>query len=512
MKKAFIIFLAITLVLAVGVNVAFAIPTGATGINETKLAAEAGNSPAASPSQNADPTLTPTPPVPLSGDIAIDNYSKYQGMAMSYGAGYVPTISGNTVLLRLPIVPVDWVPGEGEANKNITMNVSLSLGGESSPFVIKTYDTPFNYGNQATTNFEGKPSQMAAWLVAFDLELKPNRYMGTYPVTANVSYTRDGAVFTEAYTINVTVDGIDPKATSTPTPEPSVGPHSAPKVIISNYTISPEIVYAGEAFDVNITLRNTSAKEAIKNIVVTYKSQTTDLLPDSNTNSFYIDNIGKESTESFGFKIKARADAKPGPQKIDIAIAYEDAKAAALTAADEITVQVRQKIRLEHDEPKFPTDIPVGSSVPATLKLYNKGKNVLYNVTANLDVPGITPDASAFLGNMNPGDSKTADIYAIVSGEVIGETSGNYTVTYEDEYGDSYTLEIPVNTILSEMTQPDMPMEDMPTEPEQTGLPWWVYVIIAGGAAAVIIIVVVAVKKKKRHKELEQEIEDDELF
>ena len=84
--------------------------------------------------------------------------------------------------------------------------------------------------------------------------------------------------------------------------------------------------------------------------------------------------------------MEARADAKAGPSKIDIAIAYEDSQAAQLTAADEISVQVHQKIRLEYDPPKFPSEVYMGDTTSASLNLYNKGKNTLYNVTVVLEM------------------------------------------------------------------------------------------------------------------------------
>ena len=76
-------------------------------------------------------------------------------------------------------------------------------------------------------------------------------------------------------------------------------------------------------------------------------------MPGDNTNTAYIEKIGPKKTADFSFTMEARADAKAGPQKIDIAIAYEDSQAAQLTAADEISVEVHQKIRLEYDPPKF---------------------------------------------------------------------------------------------------------------------------------------------------------------
>ncbi|MEG2360516.1 MAG: hypothetical protein RSB97_01605, partial [Christensenella sp.] len=352
------------------------------------------------------------------------------------------------------------------------------------------------------------------------------------------------------------------------------GTASQPKVIISKYTISPDVVNAGEKFTVNVTLQNTSKTQSVKNIVVNFKSQTTDLMSGDNTNMVYIEKIAAKKTSDFSFTMMSRADAKAGPQKMDVAITYEDAQAAQLTAADEISVEIHQKIRLEFDPPKFPTQVVMGDTTSASLNLYNKGKSTLYNVTVTLDVPGFTPESSAFLGNMESGASKTADIYASVAADpnagmnaggggdnaaaagggegatgmamtagngdnakdaataktgeepgaepkaeakdsdiTPGPIEGNFIIAYEDEYGEKYEIKVPVKTEL-------MPMQsaggDTTTEEQQpqaaAGFPIWAWFVIAGVAAAVVITVVVKKKKKARLAELAEEIDDDDIY
>jgi hypothetical protein len=186
-----------------------------------------------------------------------------------------------------------------------------------------------------------------------------------------------------------------------------------------------------------------------------------------------------------------------------------------------MTVQVRQHIRLDYDPPQFQAVVYIGDSVQGTLNLYNKGKNTLYNVTAVLDIPGIAPESAAFLGNMESGASKSADIYASVGVSpddpaayvTPGPAEGRYLVTYEDEYGDGYELEIPVGTEIMEMElyDPGMIGEDM-EEPEAAGfgMPWWGWAAIAA-AAAVTTGVVSARRKAKRERKLLEDMDDDEL-
>ncbi|MBC5648654.1 COG1361 S-layer family protein [Christensenella tenuis] len=526
--------------------------------------------------------------------LRIDSKSQYEGMNATYQNGYSPAVSGGAAHIILPLVPG---PGTEQVKDKEQVNISVNLGDPSTaPFVFNNYDTAVSFEDHKLA--DGKTKQ--SYLVNLNLPLAENRVNGNYPVVITAKYPLvDGTIKTQEFTVFVKVtDGKDP---SEPAPEPSGEPSgqpteepgtdpgtdpgidpgtgggdggsgvsSQPKVIISNYEISPDPVNAGEKFAVKVTLTNTSKKTSVKNITVTFKSQTTDLMPGDNTNTAYIEKIGPKKTADFSFTMEARADAKAGPQKIDIAIAYEDSQAAQLTAADEISVEVHQKIRLEYDPPKFPSEVYMGDTTSASLNLYNKGKNTLYNVTVVLDVPGLTPESSAFLGNMESGTAKTADIYAsvaqdlnagmdgmdgagagnaeaapaadaaviggadeptsiVVSGESApvqetggidaadsvqpGPVEGNFVVTYEDEYGEEYEMKVPVETILTPM--PDYggmdPGEELPPE-EPAGFPWWGWVLIAGAAAAVVITVVVKKKKKKRAQELSEDLEDDDIY
>lgn len=521
--------------------------------------------------------------------LRIDSKSQYEGMDATYQNGYSPAVSGGTAHIILPLVPG---PGTEQVKSGEQINISVNLGDPAAaPFVFNNYDTAVSLEDHKLA--DGKTKQ--SYLVDLSLPLAENRVNGNYPVIITAKYPlADGAVKTQEFTVFVKItDGIDPaEPTAEPSGEPSSEPtdpgmdpgidpgtgggggsgvSSQPKVIISNYEISPDPVNAGEKFTVKVTLTNTSKKASVKNITVTFKSQTTDLMPGDNTNTAYIEKIGPKKTADFSFTMEARADAKAGPQKIDIAIAYEDSQAAQLTAADEISVEVHQKIRLEYDPPKFPSEVYMGDTTSASLNLYNKGKNTLYNVTVVLDVPGLTPESSAFLGNMESGTAKTADIYASVAqdpnagmggmdgveagnaeaapaadtaviGGADGPTSivvsgagesgtaqeagtdavdsiqpgpveGNFIVTYEDEYGEEYEMKVPVETILTPM--PDYgsmdPGEELPPE-EPAGFPWWGWVIIAGAAAAVVIVIVAKKKKKKRAQELSEDLEDDDIY
>lgn len=393
----------------------------------------------------------------------------------------------------------------------IKTNVALT----GDPFVAKNFDTTLPY----------EQFQSGFFPFTYYLPLAWPRENGTYSVPISITYTdTTGYNVTQTFDINVIItDGPQPTPEPTITPTPIEDPVSQPKVILSNYIITPDPVYAGETFTAICTLKNTSEKMSVKNLTVIYRGQTTDLMPEEGANTSFIESISPGASEQFTFKMEARADSTAGPQKISLDISYEDSKTNSYNVTDEITVQVRQHIRLTNDQPTFPNTAYIGDSIQASLNLYNKGKNTLYNVTVDLDVPGIYPESSAFLGNMESGSSKTADIYAMVGVDPTGAESvegghysGNFLVSYEDEYGEEAVIEVPVELDIMEAADPgewDPSYEDPDLyEPEdQGGLPWWVWLIIAGGAAIVVIAIVVNRRKKKRERELLEEMDDNDI-
>lgn len=124
---------------------------------------------------------------------------------------------------------------------------------------------------------------------------------------------------------------------------------------------------------------------------------------------------------------------------------------------------------------------------------------------------GITPEGGSYLGNMESGTNKQADIYATVDGidGGEGECNGKYVVTYEDEYGETYKEEIPFKTYMMQMVYDDVPIDDVPIEEESPQIPVVIWIIIAAGVGAVVFVVVKKVKAKKALEVFEDDEDDD---
>ena len=479
---------------------------------------------------SASPSPTTTAPASATsaaaGLLSIDNTNLYAGMNKSYSQGYIPGINNGTASVVLPLVP----SGDIKDNK---INVSVDLGNaSSSPFVFGNYDQTISLQNNSVNNGAGT---VPSYLVALALPMTSSRVMGRYPVTVTVSYTSsDGTALSQSFSVYVTVsDGKDPNATPTPsptpTPEPTEAPLPQPKLVIQNQSITPGDVTAGGTFDLNVTLLNTSDSQSVQNIKITAKGDTTDLIPVSDTGSTYIKRISSGKTADFHVKMQVQDDAKPTPQKILLTIEYENSKATAFTDNEEIIVQIKQPLRLEYDNPTIPQNVNAGDTVSISMNLMNMGKSTLYNVRCTLDAPGLIPQGSAYIGNMDPGTSKSSDLYVFIGTKDMtatdesmpalitndnsqsnqyGSTEGKITISYEDEYGQQYTKDIDVSTTIN----PPVIQTEASANPDEQNKPdtvsqWWVSVVIAGAIAAGLFAFL---RIRKRKRLLAEEDHEDE--
>lgn len=424
------------------------------------------------------------------GLLKIESTGKYSDMAMSYQDGYAPVQTGDSVKVVLPLVPTT-------ADIPASITVSPDLGdAATAPFIFNNYNKSVTYANNV-------------YLIEFSLTLKKDRVSGSYPIVFNTSYTdAAGETVEQPFTVYATVDGAAPPAT--PTAE---APRSQPKLIVSHYGTNPDVVKAGETFAVNATIENTSTKYDVKNITVTYAGDGKSLISADNTNTVYIDKIKRGESADVTFNMQARLDSAPGVQTVTLNIGYEDSKATVFTVTEPLLLQVTQPVKLEYDEPKLPQTANAGDTLPLSFNVFNKGRSKLYNVMVKIDAPGLLPEGSAFVGNMEPGTSGTAELDVFVGtlgmsqneegnmqtdndAEKYGYTNGKITINYEDEFGNPYTQDVEVGmNIEPPVISANADKEE--EEPVDTVSQWWISVVIGGVLIAAVVTALVVRRKRK---------------
>ena len=124
-----------------------------------------------------------------------------------------------------------------------------------------------------------------------------------------------------------------------------------------------------------------------------------------------------------------------------------------------------------------------------------------------------TSEGNQFIGNVNSGTESSADF--TISPTQAGTLNAQLVITYENERAEEKTITKDLTFTVEEMVFDDpgmMPgIDDIPTEPAQTGMPVWAWAVIVVLVAGVVATVVVIVRKKiKKRKENEKLMEDDD--
>lgn len=488
--------------------------------------------------------LLPTTVRAQADRLVIDNGNIYVDMNKSYTKGYKPTVKDGKVTIVLPLMyeGTDSIMGD-----KIIVTPDLGVPGES-PFSYANYQ--MNVPMKKNKVNDGK-SLVSGFLVRLDIPLAADRVNGTYPVVINTAFslksggqggqggvdelgegfsqTNAGQV-EQSFTVYVTItDGKDPTPLdSIPEPEGEPEPRPQPKIIVDEYEVDKEVIMAGEAFDVLVKLKNTEKTWGTKNIKVSYKGETDDILPASKSNTFYIDEIGKGKTHELTLHMKARQDAESKPQKILLTIEYEDSARTSFTVSEEILLEIRQPLRLEVDEINLPSTVNAGDSLPITTNIFNMGRSAIYNVRLTLEMPGVTSEGSAYLGKMEAGTSGSADIYAFFGSldmggnneeddgandksnmDKYGPSQGTMTITYEDEYGDEHQEIIDLSTNIGRpVFELGQDMEEESEEKLDRASQWWISIALAAG---VIMLLFGGISYRRRVDRLKREYGDEDI-
>lgn len=358
----------------------------------------------------------------------------------------------------------------------------LSNDIEKFPFDIDLVDYTLSYPGSIGRG------QVVEFL--YHLRLSKKATVGVKQVDFNVTYRNDeGDLKSGTVSLFVNVrKGLSPTSDKDTTT-------SVPKLIIESYKLSSDKIYAGETFDLEFTIKNTSDSTNLQNVQIHIKDagETATIVPASGgSNTLYISKIGKGQSSSQKVSLQTAPDAAAKAYTLNVDFSYESASTnAAHTANETIAVPILQKIRLKCDEPTVYDDVSyLDSSTSMSIKMYNMGRSSVYNCIVEVEGNGLKLEESYFGGTLSAGSTLAADISVIPS--EAGDIQGTVVISYEDVYGEPGEERLPFTLHVED---PNAGMENMegtegdgmggdmacPGGVEETkGFPWWGWVIGAG--------------------------------
>lgn len=288
-------------------------------------------------------------------------------------------------------------------------------------------------------------------------------------------------------------------------------PTLAPKSI-STSTNNP---VAGTTFTVSGNAQNTSMGETVENVIATLTTDT-QLSLASGSNSTYIGNIAPGASASASFEVLASAAAEPGTYKATITYTGTWGGEQVQTSQD-VAVTVSQEERFEISKIELSDVIYIGEEGDVTAYFVNKGKGIIYNLTAEIKGDNImNPGQQQFIGNVAAGTENSVDFY--IEGIEAGAINGKVVLTYEDSNGNQKTLEKEFSVSVEENQYnydngfiDDGGYDVMPEEP--SGMPVWLIIVIVVVCLAVVggVVTLIVVLKKRKAKKLALEDEDEDI-
>lgn len=439
------------------------------------------------------------------GKLVIDNQNRYEGMDKSYSDGYVPKVEQGRVQLVVPLIC-------NQKLQNDSIRVALNLGDyQNMPFVNKNYEKTFTL--QATAVNDGLDI-VESYVVLFSLELKEERYNGSYPVVLTVeAVDENGNDMQQQFTVVVNIsDGKNPNeepVTEATTEETTEEPVTyAPKVLVESCKFSKNKVVAGEEVKAEITLVNTSQTESVQNMTVALTAQEEYFTLLSQSDTIYVGAIpaGGSTVITYDFAVKSATP--QGQYHLTLTMDYADRKGMSYSESGNAKVDVKQTMLMQFDPVVIPKEVQVADVIEAQVQAMNLGRTTVYNVRAELVADGLSPEGTIFIGNMEAGNVQTGSIQVSVtslsnSNSMYGPTKGTITFYYEDEEGNEYTETEEFSTVIcspfSEKT-----LEEEPDQPEQ----WWIIMAVVVGILCLLLGFILIKKNKQERGKADETVEE----
>lgn len=402
------------------------------------------------------------------GALEIDSTHIYPGMEKSYSEGYLPTVSEGKVNIVLPLI------GSVRGGR-IRVVPEIPQDG---PFASGNYIFDVEQKTYSVTNTSGKTENVKAFLITLELPVTGGQ-SGTYDAGFAVSYNDvNNTPMQQLFAITVMLGSEDAGAF----------------LRIAEATITPDLPSGDTEITVSARIANSGAAEA-RNITVRASSEDSELMLTSDLNGVFIERIpaGESAKAEFTFRVSGRAT--DGEHLILINVDSESA-----SCEGRFRVNVRQPVELAFEPGGMPDTVASGSSVTQIITIYNFSCGTAYNVHVKLDMDGVIC-ASAYFDKVLPGNQAEKELKMMITElrgvNRYGETSGLFTVTYEDSNGTEKKIIQTLKTRIDpadELSESEKAAQEAEQMKRNTLSKWWISVLVAVASIAILCSVIVVGK------------------
>lgn len=276
---------------------------------------------------------------------------------------------------------------------------------------------------------------------------------------------------------------------------------SQPRLMVTSYKIEGGSVSPEKKAELQITMKNHSSTKAVSNIKLSILDETGDIKPDG-MGTEYVKIIYAGGTYTWKVPVIVSKKAETGEHHLTVTMEYEDKYYTAYTATDTLSVNVKQTVSMDYDSLQLPSKVNQGDTETISPNIINTGKSTIRNCKIDFNIEGLESGGTLFIGEIPAGESKNGSANLRVGADKLGETKGTATITYEDEFGETYEKTVDLSTNIEEKVEV---AEQEQVEEEKKNNLWWLFILIglaAGGALGFGIPAAVRAKKQREEDEM----------
>lgn len=292
---------------------------------------------------------------------------------------------------------------------------------------------------------------------------------------------------------------------------------ATPRLIVSGFTTDPAEVNAGNNFNLNLHIKNTSSITAISNLQLDLQAvaegsdeQTSSaaFLPVQGSSTLFVNRIKPGETKDVSIAMNAKADLSQKPYVLDIKMAYQDSNNKEYSSDASVSIPVKQQSRFEVSNMEvMPQSIPIDSQSNVTFSIYNTGKTKLYNVSVKFEGASVT-GGDTYIGNIESGATGNVDTMLTGATATTDDGSIKVIISYEDEAGKVSTSEQKINlTVTDEAMNNEAggDFTDGPMIEKKSAFPLFIILIILFVVIAAIVAAIILLLARKKKKALLEE-------
>lgn len=316
---------------------------------------------------------------------------------------------------------------------------------------------------------------------SFTFESTKDTPTGNLSIEVMVSY--DGGMKVEQYYSGVYMDNDSVSSES-----------STPRILIDTYTLSKDILYVGDSFDMTLNLMNTSTEKDIKNLKMTISIMdemgiSTNILPVGQSQSMYVGSMdmGEIASVTIPFEILSTAEGKI--YTYEFTYEFEDDKGMMYSDSENIHVPVYQESVLTLSDVRIGKILENGYTLE--MDFYNTGKSIISNLMIDIEGDFTSLNSNYFVGDFATGRMDVYDVQ--MQGDAPEVIEGTILYSYDDTFGNTISKEMSFsveNGLFEVEASDELIEEDEPNNPSI--LPY-----IIGG---LLILVVVGFFIRRRKK------------